>query len=116
MRTVTVRKTWLIEQVVINQEKHLKTFQKAYENYCRKLETMLHDHLVEVKTGTTDRVYISESPPTKHTKDYKRVVGMLTASIDDDITLTAEEFASYVQDDWHWKQEWSTSIASNMGR
>ena len=115
MKTVTVEKKWLLEQVLINQEKHEATFKKAYANYCRKLGKLLEEHLTKVVEGKTDRVYISESPPTKHTKDYKRVVGMLTASVDDTIDLSADEFSSYVQDDWHWKQEWSTSIASNMG-
>ena len=105
MKTVTVRKKWLLEQVLINQEKHIETFEKAYASYCRKLETLLQDHLAKVKNGKTDRVFISESPPTKHTKDYKRVVGMLLASVDETIDLSADEFSSYVQDDWHWKQE-----------
>jgi hypothetical protein len=114
MKTVKVERKWLLEQVVINQEKHQEVFEKAYVGYCKKLNKLLEEHLAKVKAGKLDRVFISESPPTKHTRDYKRVVAMLMASVDEEIVLDANEFASYVQDDWHWKQEWSTSTSAYL--
>jgi hypothetical protein len=114
MKSVTVDKKWLIEQVVINQEQHEATFQKALAGYRKRVLGLVHKLLANIEEGKTDRVFISETPPTNHKRDYKRVVAMLMASVDDEVTLSADEFASYVQDDWHWKQEWNTSVTSNM--
>ena len=115
MNKVTVPTKWLVEQVVLNQSKHEEKFERALKGYRVRVTKLVQELLVEVEKGKMGRVFISETPPTNHKRDYKRVVGMLMASVDSEITLSADEFSSYVQDDWHWKQEWNTSITSNMG-
>lgn len=115
MRKVTVDTKWLLEQVVANQAEHEDKFQLALVGYKKRVTKLVADLLKEVETGKAARVFISESPPTNHKKEYKRVVAMLMASVEETTKLSAEEFASYVQDDWHWKQEWVTSVSSNMG-
>ena len=115
MKQVTVETKWLIEQVVANQAAHEEKFKRALEGYRKRVTKLVQDLLADVEQGNIGRVYICETPPTNHKRDYKRVVAMLMASVDEDVTLSADEFSSYVQDDWHWKQEWNTSITSNMG-
>ncbi len=115
MKQVTVETKWLIEQVVANQATHEDKFKRALDGYRKRVTKLVQDLLVKVEEGKVDHVFINETPPTNHKRDYKRVVGMLMASVDSEITLSADEFSSYVQDDWHWKQEWNTSITSNMG-
>ncbi|MBA2774756.1 MAG: hypothetical protein H0U36_12045, partial [Nocardioidaceae bacterium] len=36
--------------------------------------------------------------------DYDRVLTMAEMSVEDVIELTADDFAMYVMDQWHWKQ------------
>ena len=111
---ITVNKKWLIEQIVANQATHEETYKRAIEGYRKRVADLMKELLNKVQKGEIDKIFISETPPTNHKREYKQVVAMLLASVNDKVLLSANEFASYVQDDWQWKQEWRTSVASNM--
>lgn len=42
-----------------------------------------------------------------HTGDYDRVIMMAHMSVEDTITLSEDEFAMYVMDQWRWKQDFA---------
>ena len=115
MQSVTVKKGWLLGVVTENREKHHEQYEKAFAGYRRDCIKCLEDNLAALKDGSRERVFITETAPEDHTKDYDRVIAMLSASVDTEIDLDASEFDNYVQDDWNWKQNWVTSNTKYLG-
>lgn len=114
MKTVTVDKKELQEVLIKNRDKHQAAYKEAFEGYINASIESLEKILVKFKSGETTKVKWDESRPTNNTKDYDRVIKMLKMSIDESIELTSDEFANFVQDDWHWKDHWTLSNSKYM--
>lgn len=109
MKNVTVNTLWLLGVVKKNREAHRDEYEKAFEGYREECIRCLQENLDALKSGAIRRVVISEDAPDDHTKDYTRVLEMLNASVDDQVTLTAMEFSNFALDEWGWKEMWVTS-------
>ena len=106
MKQVTVSKPALMETVTRNRLAHTELYEQAMQGYWETLAAELRDLLIGAQDHDDEYVYhVRSHPPESHAEDYDRVIGMLSMSVDDTITLTAEEFAQYVMDQWHWKQD-----------
>jgi len=114
MQTVTVSKDTLIVVMTENREKHRDAYETAFDGYCKECIKVLEENLAQFKAGTRKRLVWTEAAPEDHTKDYDRVLQMLEMSVDDEIDLLSNEFECYVQDDWGWKERWSTSNSKYM--
>jgi hypothetical protein len=111
MKTVTVKKSELLQKVLTNRDGHRAQFEKAWQGYRDECVKLLIDNLDALKADKMHVVRFFEQPPDDHTSDYNRVIAMLGMSVDENIELTQQEFQNYVQDDWDWKERWA---ASNM--
>lgn len=114
MRAVTINKGELLDILTVNREKHESEYKDAYEGYLKACLESLETYLKKFKAGECERVRWSEIPPHNQVKDYDRVIHMLTLSVDEVIELTSDEFANYVQDEWHWKENWALSNSKYM--
>ncbi len=112
MDKVTVRKTDLLAALRENREAHRDIFNEACEGYQAEAIRLLEEHLQRIRQGKREQVYVVLPVPADHTKDYDRVIRMVEMSVDDEIDLEANDFASYVMDDWRWKREFLTSNAT----
>ncbi len=110
MRTVTVKKDQLITVVEENRAKHAAAFEKAQKDYRVALVGLIEDKLKEAKKGDDVDHEIDIVQPTENLKDYDLVLSMLKMSVDATVELTANEFAQYAKDEWHWK----SSVHSNF--
>src|SRR6185295_867061 len=54
--------------------------------------------------------------PQSHEKAYDQIIRMMEMSVDEEITLTCSQFACFVMDDWDWKEQWSASNATYLGK
>ena len=111
MQEVIVKKTWLITKLSHNRKTHRGQYELAFKGYRRDMIKCLEDNLELVKNGHKERIYLHETVPEDHTDDYDTALEMLEASVDDTINITAEDFVRYVQDDWHWKEQWLASTS-----
>jgi len=106
MRKVTIKQDALLEILRENRDTHKTDYEDARKGYLETCAETLERYLAEFKAGERDTLHWSEIPPTSQVKDYDRVIRMLELSVDNEIELTSDEFANYVQDDWHWKGGW----------
>lgn len=111
---VVVRKKDLIDALKDNREQHRKDFETALDGFEKTVIATLKERLAEAKKGVKRPVYVSLQMPEDHTKDYDRRVRMYEMDTEDTVELTEQEFAMYVQDDWGWKGQWTTSNSSYM--
>lgn len=109
MNDIKVRKVDLISVMKGNRETHRAGFEEAMTGFrsafIKKLDAMIED-------ANKNRKYIQNvglTMPEDHSADYDRVIFMLEMDIEEEIELSETEFAQYVQDDWGWKKQWTTT-------
>lgn len=99
----------LLTALKANREAHRAEFEKAMSGYEVEATEQLQAMIEKVKAGKRPNVYITLAMPQDHTKDYDRVIRMLEMSVEDTLVLSEHEFAMYVQDDWQWKGQFTTT-------
>lgn len=116
MKQVKMSKTALQAVVKKNREEHRELFEEAHEAFREKAIGNLESRIQQIKSGKPVELYLNLVVPEDHTDDYDRVIAMLDYELDDEVTLSAGEFAQYVQDDWGWKANFSQSYTVNTGK
>lgn len=115
MREVKVNRNELLVKVTANRAKHINEYEEAVAGYkeaakesVRKAMERLQQRIEELEEGEVivlQAVHFNLAVPQNHSKDYDQVIEMLKMSVDDQLTIKADEFACYVMDDWAWKEE-----------
>src|SRR5262249_19760918 len=98
MNSVTVRRDELTKKIQTNRDAHRKLFLKAQEGYRKLVIEALDSMLADAKAGRQISRSINLAEPVDHTTDYDRILAMLKMSVDDTISLSAQEFNQYVLD------------------
>lgn len=104
MEKIEVAKAELLEKIQQNRSDHRAIFEEALEGFRRDAEQALERMLAGIRAGRRADVSIGMSLPRDHTGDYDRAIAMVQMSIGDTVTLSEEDFAQYVMDDWGWQR------------
>lgn len=111
MNSIRVNKQELLIVLKKNRENHLTEFEKAAQGYRAFVTAELEKRLESLKNGKRISLHFSLQEPFNQTKDYDRVIRMLEMDKNDTIELSEHDFATYVEDDWSWKNQFVTSNA-----
>ena len=104
MNQVKVRRADLLAKVRTNRDAHRDLFLKAQEGYRKLVIEELDRMLKDAKDGLPIQRSVTLTEPSNHVKDYDRVITMLEMSVDDTVTLDAQDFDRYVMDNWDWSR------------
>jgi hypothetical protein len=104
MNSVTVRRDELTKKIQTNRDAHRELFLRAQQGYRKLVIEELDRMLADAKAGRQISRSINLAEPVDHTADYDRILAMLKMSVDDTITLSAQEFNQYVLDNWEWSK------------
>lgn len=107
-----VDKSDLLEKVKENRAQHRAIFEEAIEGYRKEGVRLLEEHIARIKNGRLERVYVQLPQPEDHTSDYDRIITMLEMSEETSIELDEGDFATFVMDDWGWKNQFLASNSS----
>lgn len=113
---VTVKRDELLEKLKTNRDAHRAIFLKALEGYRTEAIKELDSMLSDARDGKRIRRAIMLIEPEDHTRDYNRVINMLTMCVSEVVFVTESEFAQYVEDDWNWKRQFIESTRGYTGR
>jgi hypothetical protein len=115
MREVKVKTAELLEKVKANREKHIKEYEEAVAGYKEAATEAVEKAMAKLKKQIEDlqegevlhlaAVVFDLEVPQNHEKDYDQVILMLEMSVDEELSIKADEFACYVMDDWDWKAD-----------
>lgn len=108
--TVRVNKTALIRKLRENRDQHRGQFEKGLELYRKAVVRELEEQLERARRNETVVRFSALTQPEDHTADYDHAIELLDMSLDDEVELTAEEFARYVRDDWGWKRQFADAL------
>lgn len=102
-------KARLIAKLEENRELHRNVFLRAMDGYQRECIRVLEQNLKQYRDGVKQTLYLHETLPVDHTREYDTVIGLMRFATGDEVELTAAEYRQYIMDDWEWKQQWTTS-------
>jgi hypothetical protein len=108
---LSVPRAELLSRLVDNRKTHRAIFDEAVEGYRREAVKQLRRHIVRIRAGGLEKVYVSLPVPEEHTGDYDAIIGLIEMAVEDNIPLTDDDYRSYVLDDWDWKRQFITSNA-----
>lgn len=110
MERVKVKKSDLLEKLKKNRAEHREIFEEASEAFRKEVIRVLDERLADAKAGKRIRLHIDLTQPMDQTEEYDQAICMCDMSVDDEITLSFENFRNYVLDKWVWRDQF---IASN---
>lgn len=110
MEKITVNKDELLEQLRQNRQDHRQVFEEALDGFKRETIEELEAMLTRLRAGHTRSVHLSKPVPQDHTGDYNRAIAMIEMSIGDTVTLSEDDFAQYVMDDWGWQRQFLSNV------
>lgn len=102
--TTTVSKNRLLEVLKSNREQHKKIVEEAHDGYIKAAIAQLTEKLESLKAGERVNLIFALTTPQDHTDAYDNTIQMVEWHTGEEISLTAEEFANFVRDDWEWTQ------------
>ena len=111
MDSVRIERIQLLNVLKINRTKHKATVTEAFTKYRELVIVELDKMIAEAKSGKNIRRSIDLIEPMDMTETYDTAILMLEMSVDENIELDKMEFQQYVEDRWHWSNQFSTSNA-----
>lgn len=109
MKSVTVNKIDLIEQVTRNRTAHVATYEAAVTGWhvvvVKAMQAGLRSFQKDDKIDDMNFAYRFPKP-VNHGEDYDRALAMLGWETGETVRLEEEVFANLVLDDWNWKRQW----------
>lgn len=107
---VRVNKTVLIDRLHQNLESHQKEYTDAHAQWKKACIAKMEENLTEAKETGELNLYVSLSEPENHSEDYRRIISLLSASIDETLVISAREFRQYHDDEWGWTEQHKMSL------
>lgn len=107
MDSVKINKDKLLEILRENKEKHVNEYKEALKDFKLAVIKICNENMEIVEAG---KLELKPMPPKPATYEslYANAIRMLELSVDDVIEITEHDFRKLVQDEWEWKQVFST--------
>lgn len=119
MDKIVIKKERLKAQIEHNRTQHARMYAEAELGYRVVLSAKLKEVLAGLdKEGplpNMSRIVRDIEAPVNYTKQYDRVLEMISYSAEETIELDSQDFARFVQDDWEWKGDWLHKNSSYSG-
>jgi hypothetical protein len=109
---VTIKKDELLTAIKANLEQHKKDYDEALIGFRAAAIEAMQKNLERAQSGGEVKLGIALTIPVEHTKDYDRVIRILTMSTANEIMISESQFTQYVMDDWNWKAAFVGSTAA----
>jgi hypothetical protein len=112
MEQLLLDKEELLDILRLNRDKHREVFTEALASYKKVLLADAEAKVKALQRGKIPDLQIRFTRPEDHTRDYDRVIRMVQMHQDEYYGMTEQDFAQYVEDDWHWKRQWAVTASS----
>ncbi len=103
-RTITVKKSQLIEQLKANKANHIKEYNEAVIAYKEEALKQLREQIEEVEKGSLQAKLFLTSP-INSADEYDKVIQMFEWEINDDVELEQSEFNEFVLDEFDFARD-----------
>lgn len=105
--TIKVERDTLLDILTSNLNSHKEGYKKAVEGYKKKIIEHAEENLARAKLGKHPKSFTHHGKPKTYASQYERALGMLKLAEPGPISLSAPDYARFVEDDWDWKESWA---------
>jgi hypothetical protein len=113
MQSLSIKTTMptadLISALKVNRARHIELHAEAVEGYLRVAKAKLETMLKELAEGKVSKVYIHLEAPRLHKSEYDTYIAMMEDNTAEEVTLSAAEYRTLVEDQWDWMDSWISS-------
>jgi hypothetical protein len=106
----------LLEKLTKNRAEHVEKFKSAQKEYLKATASACKKLLDKVESGKEVN-HLQElaklAKPENYTRQYDRIIQMLTFTSDEQIELSQEVFTQIVLDEWEWSDHFAATRVSN---
>jgi hypothetical protein len=102
-RTITVKKSQLIEKLKANKTNHIKEFNDAVVAYKEEALRQLNEQIKIVQEGGLT-AKLNLITPINNAEEYDKVIAMFDWEINEDVELEQDEFNQFVLDEFDFAQ------------
>lgn len=115
---ITVSRQKLLAVLQENRRKHIDTYLVAVEEYRQALRIELVQRLEDLPDLTNPARFAKFSlpVPVSYEDVYSSVIDMLDFSVDENVTLTAEQHRCWVKDQWDWSKDFIANTLAYSSR
>lgn len=108
----------VLKRLETNLERHRVVVEEALSGYRNRAISALSARLAQFQSGDKANLRFSLEAPVSHIGTYEQVIKMVRACADTKITLTAEQYSAFIEDEWDWSQHWleTNAVYSNTAR
>lgn len=103
-RTITVKKSQLIEQLKANKVNHIKEYEEAVIAYKEEALKQLNQQIKDVEQGSL-RATLNLVTPINNAAEYDKVIEMFEWEINEDVELEQSEFNEFVLDEFDFARD-----------
>jgi hypothetical protein len=111
-----------------NKKKHTAAVVEAMAEYKTKMLEWLDKVRAKVENGEMvhpfgigvglvpgERIVGPPPIPSDYTKEYERALGMLAHEVRNEVTLSAQAYAQFVDDEWEWSDQFRGTTLAYAG-
>lgn len=107
---VTVKRTELIERLMISRQKHEEEFQQAIALWRQDLaEAIKNIDIENINYYPQELEELESDCPDSYTQTYDDIIEMFNMAIKDEIILDSKAFRNFCKDEWDWKSDVSSN-------
>lgn len=111
MDKVNIETKKLLAKVKANREQHKKEYEEAILGFRKQVIEKLTENLTLAQAGEPIELFLRLTEPRSYLDSYDQIITMLEMTTDKIIELTNNDFASYVMDNWEWKQSFTSTMS-----
>lgn len=112
MNTIKVNRDQLLTKIKENRVKHINEYNESLVVYRKTIRDLLKRETARLESDANldfdpKNVYLQK--PNSFEKDYDNIITQLEWSCETVVELSATEVATYIEDNWSWKQNFSAT-------
>lgn len=111
MDSINVNKDELIAIMKENRKAHHDIVVEAQAGFLARVIERLDEMLKLAASGKKIDINVGLTMPVDMTDEYDTVIGMLELDINPSVELDKQQYKNWVQDDWNWSKQFTTTNA-----
>jgi len=110
MKNITVNKEKLLEALTKNMAIHIDEYSQMKIVYMEMAVVKGEEILDNLRSGDyKTNLYFDLDKPNSSEKEYKRAIEMLAWEVNVNVTITENEYNSYINDEWSFSRNFAVS-------
>lgn len=101
-RMRSYKRDQILEILKKNRDAHQEMYETALQGYQKALIEKLTSKLSAAEEGKDVSHEIDLEKPRSYKKEYDRAIRMFELQVDSEVSLSDQEFAQLVMDEWAW--------------